>query len=119
MKRLSGSVVGGEDLKEFPDEVQDEMGHGLYLAQMGDRYSHAKTLSGLGSAKIIELRENDRSGTYRVVYTVEMAEFIFVLHAFQKKSTRGIATSKQDIDLVKQRLKEAESLYKELKGERS
>ena len=63
--------------------------------------------------------KNDRSGTYRVVYTVEMAEFIFVLHAFQKKSTRGIATSKQDIDLVKRRFKEAESLYKELKGERS
>lgn len=66
---------------------------------------------------MIELRENDRSGTYRVVYTVEMAEFIFVLHAFQKKSKSGIATPKQEIDLVKRRLKEADALYKELKGE--
>lgn len=115
MKRLFWIGRSREDLKEFPNEVQDEMGHGLYLAQMGDRHNHAKTLSGLGNAKIIELRETDRSGTYRVVYTVEMAEFIFVLHAFQKKSKSGIATPKQDNDLIKRRLKEVESLYKELK----
>ena len=47
-----------------------------------------------------------------------MAEFIFVLHSFQKKSKNGIATPKQDIDTIKRRLKEAESLYKELKGEK-
>ena len=83
---------------------------------MDDRHHHAKTLSGLGNAKVIELRENDRSGTYRVIYTAEMAEFIFVLHAFQKKSKSGIATPKQEIDLVKRRLKEATALCKELKG---
>jgi phage-related protein len=118
MKRLFWIGSTREDLKQFPDEVQDEMGHGLYLAQMGDRHNRAKTLSGLGNAKVIELRENDRSGTYRVIYTVEMADFIFVLHAFQKKSKSGIATPKQEIDLVKRRLKEAEALYKELKGEK-
>jgi phage-related protein len=94
------------------------MGHGLYLAQMGDRHSHAKTLSGLGSAKIIEIKESDRSGTYRVVYTIEMDEFIFVLHAFQKKSKSGISTPKQDIDTIKRRLKEAKFLYKKLKWEK-
>jgi phage-related protein len=118
MKRLIWIGSSREDLKEFPDEIQDEMGHALYLAQMGDRHNHAKTLSGLGSAKIIEIRETDRSGTYRVVYTVEMAKFIFVLHAFQKKSKSGIATPKQDIDLIKRRLKDAESLHKELNGEK-
>ena len=114
MKRLLWIGSSKEDLKDFPDEVQDEMGHGLYLAQMGDRHKHAKTLSGLGNAKIIELKENDRSGTYRLVYTVEMAEFIFVLHSFQKKSKTGKETPKQEIDLVKRRLKEAEALYKQL-----
>lgn len=114
MKRLLWIGSSRVDLKQFPDEVQDEMGHGLYLAQMGDRHNHAKTLSGLGNAKVIELRENDRSGTYRVIYIVEMSEFIFVLHAFQKKSKSGIATPKQEIDLVKHRLKDAEALYKEL-----
>lgn len=118
MKRLFWIGSSRADLKEFPDEVQDEMGHGLYLAQMGDRHNHAKTLSGLGNAKVIELRENDRSGTYRVVYTVEIAEYVFVLHVFQKKSKSGIATPKQDMDLVKRRLKEAEALCKELKGEK-
>jgi phage-related protein len=118
MKRLLWIGSSKEDLKEFPDEVQDEMGHGLYLAQMGDRYKSAKTLSGLGNAKLIELKENDRSGTYRVVYTVEMAEFIFVLHSFQKKSKTGKETPKQEMDLVKRRLKEAEALYKQsMKGE--
>ena len=115
MKRLFWIGSSREDLKKFPDEVQDEMGHGLYLAQMGNRHNHAKTLSGLGNAKIVKLRETGRSGTYRVVYTVEMAELIFVLHAFQKKSKSGIATPKQDIDLIKRRLKEVDSLYKKLK----
>ena len=105
MKRLLWIGSSKEDLKEFPDEVR---------AEMGDRHNHAKTLSGLGSAKIIELKENDRSGTYRVIYTVEMAEFIFVLHSFQKKSKTGKETPKQEIDLLKRRLKEAEALYKQL-----
>lgn len=118
MKVLKWIGSSREDLKKFPDEVINEIGHGLYLAQMGDRHTHAKTLSGFGSAKIIEIRENDRSGTYRVIYTVQMTEFIFVLHAFQKKSKSGIATPKEDIDTIKRRLKEAESLYKELKGEK-
>ena len=97
----------------------DEMGYGLYLAQMGDRHSHAKTLSGFGNAKIVEIKDTGRSGTYRVVYTVEMSECIFVLHAFQKKSKSGISTPKQDMDLIKRRLKDAESLYKEVKDKYS
>jgi len=118
MKRLFWIGSSLEDLKQFPDEVRGEMGHGLYLAQMGDRPLHAKTLSGLGNAKVIELRESDRSGTYRVIYTVEWAEFIFVLHAFQKKSKSGISTPKQEIDLVKRRLKDAVALYRKLEGEK-
>lgn len=64
----------------------------------------------------MEIKENDRSGTFRVVYTVEIKNFIFVLHAFQKKSKSGIATTKQDIDLIKQRLKEAWAISKELEA---
>ena len=93
------------------------MGYALYFAQQGIRPHHAKTLSGMGSAKVLEIRESDRSGTYRAVYTVEWEGVVFVLHAFQKKSKSGIATTKQDIDLIKQRLKEAEVLYKKLKEE--
>jgi phage-related protein len=118
MKDLKWIGSSRKDLKEFPNEVIDEMGHALHLAQMGERHKHAKTFSGCGSANIIEIKESDRSGTYRVVYTVEMDDFIFVLHSFQKKSKSGIETPKKDIALIESRLKDARSLYKQLKEEK-
>jgi phage-related protein len=103
-----------EDLKEFPTSVLRAIGYALHHAQVGKKYERIKIFSGMGSASIQEVRENDRSGTYRVIYTVEMDDFIFVLHAFQKKSKSGIATPKQEIELLKNRLKEAKALYKSL-----
>jgi phage-related protein len=73
-----------------------------------------KVLSGMGGAGVIEIKENDPSGTYRLIYTIEIKEYIFVLHAFQKKSKSGIATPKQEIEMIKNRLREAKQLYKEL-----
>ncbi len=69
----------------------------------------------MGNAGVIEIKENDQSGTYRLIYTREIEEYVFVLHAFQKKSKSGIATPKKEIDMIKNRLKEAKALYKELK----
>lgn len=71
-------------------------------------------LSGMGNAGLAEIRENDPNGTYRVVYTVEMKGFVFVLHAFQKKSKSGIATPKQELELLKNRIKEAKAFYKNI-----
>ncbi len=76
------------------------MGYALYRAQLGERHAHAKVMSGMGSAKVLEIREWSESGTYRAMYTTEIAGYIFVLHAFQKKSKKGIETPKQDIDLI-------------------
>ena len=73
----------------------------------------AKNLKGFESAKVWELRENDSGGTYRVVYTVEFRDLVAVLHAFQKKSKSGIATPKNEIELIKQRLANAKALYKQ------
>jgi phage-related protein len=101
-----------KDLMEFPDLVRRAMGHALFSAQEGKLHPHAKVLSGMGSAGIQEIRENDGSGTYRVIYTIEMKECVFVLHAFQKKSKSDIATPKQELDLLNTRLKEAKALYK-------
>ena len=101
-----------EDLKEFPPDVRHAMGFALYAAQTAKKHAHAKVLSGMGSAKIIEIRENDRSGTYRVIYTLEMDDYVFVLHSFQKKSKSGIATPKEELNLLKNRLKEAKLIYK-------
>ncbi len=100
-----------KDLKAFPDNVRSEMGHALYLSQQGEKSGNAKPLKGFKGAGVLEIVEDSESGTYRAVYTVKFAERVYVLHAFQKKSRKGIATPKTDIDLVQSRLKIAEELH--------
>jgi phage-related protein len=102
------------DLKKIPDKVRRAIGFALNLVEIGERPANSKILSGMGNAKVLEIRENDSSGTYRAVYTIEFQEYIFVLHVFQKKSKTGIATPKQEIDLIKQRLMNAKELYQQL-----
>jgi phage-related protein len=104
-----------EDLKEFPDDVQDEFGHALWVAQQGDKYVSAKPLKGFGGASVLEIVEDYDGDTYRAVYTVRFAEAVFVLHCYQKKSRRGTETAKSDMELIKRRLKAAEELYEEMK----
>ncbi len=109
-----GSSKG--DLKKFPGAVQDHVGFALYQAQTGLRHRDAKSLKGVG-ANVLEVISRHDSDTYRAVYTVRFKAAVYVLHAFQKKAKRGIATPKQEIDLVKRRLKEAEQHYKNTYGE--
>lgn len=89
------------------------MGFALYRAQVGERHPMAKVMKGFGSAGVVELAEAYDGNAYRTIYTVRYAEEIYVLHAFQKKSKKGIATPQSDIDLVRRRLKEAEEDYRE------
>jgi phage-related protein len=103
-----------KDLTEFPPHVCHAMGYALFRAQEGTKHEHAKVLSGMGSANVLEIREKDQSGTYRVIYTLEMENYVFVLHAFQKKSKSGIATPKQEMELLKRRLQDARALYKNM-----
>jgi phage-related protein len=114
VKRLIWVGSSHEDLKEFPPSVCNAIGYALFFAQTGKKHPHTKVLSEIGGAGIIEIRENDQSGTYRLIYTIEIEEYVFVLHAFQKKSKSGIATPKQEIEMIKNRLKAARALYKEL-----
>jgi phage-related protein len=94
------------DFTAFPRTVQREMGYALFLAQMGERHSaRAKTLAGIGGTTAIEVKESLDGNAYRAVYTVRYAEAIFVLHAFQKKSKKGVATPKMEIDSIKKRLR--------------
>lgn len=88
------------------------MGYALYQAQVGLKAPSAKPLRGLGSAGILEIVEDHQTDTYRAVYTVKFSELVYVLHAFKKKSKRGIGTPKPDMDLIKKRLKVAEDNYK-------
>jgi len=99
-----------EELRAFPEDVRGEVGHALFEAQCGRKHVSATPMQGFGGASVLEIRADDASGTYRTVYTVKLEDAVYVLHAFQKKSTRGIATSQRDMDLIRQRLKEAETL---------
>jgi phage-related protein len=100
-----------EDLCGFPEEVQQIVGFALYRAQLGKKHPDAKPLKGFKGASVVEVVENFDGDTYRTVYTVQFEEILYVLHAFQKKSKRGIATPKQDIDLIESRLKRAQDHY--------
>ena len=87
------------------------------FAQRGSQHHAAKTLKGFGGAGVVdEVVENDAGGTYRAVYTVKFEEAVFVLHCFQKKSKSGIATPKEDMNIIRARLKVAEALVKELRN---
>ena len=101
-----------KDLRAFPRAVRREIGEALYAAQQGEADPAAKPLKGFGGASVIEIVAEDRGGTWRAVYTIRFVEAIYVLHAFQKKSKRGIATPKHDLDQIKRRLAEAERLHR-------
>ena len=95
------------DYMAFPAGAQREMGYALFLAQMGERHPRkAKTLKGFGGGTVIEVRESHDGNAYRAVYTVRYVDAVYVLHAFQKKSKTGIKTSRADMSVVQQRLKD-------------
>lgn len=100
------------DFRSFPDDVQDVMGFALYQAQIGQVHINAKPLKGFGGASVQEIVDDYRGDTFRAVYTVRFENAIYVLHAFQKKSKKGIKTPEQDIELIRKRLRSAEEDYK-------
>ena len=94
-------------------EVRRSIGLALYAAQQGETDPSAKPLRGFGGGATLEIVADHDGNTWRAVYTVRYAEAIYVLHAFQKKSKRGIATPKRDMDLIRSRLAEVERLRRE------
>jgi len=88
------------------------MGYALYLAQLGAKHRDAKALSGFGGAGVLEVVKDYRGDTFRAVYTLRYAGAVYVLHAFQKKSKTGRETPRRDLELIQQRLRQAEQLAK-------
>jgi phage-related protein len=86
------------------------MGYALYLAQRGSKHQDAKVLTGFGGAGVLEVIKDYRGDTFRGVYTLRFAGAVYVLHAFQKKSKTGRATPRREMDMIKQRLREAEQI---------
>jgi phage-related protein len=95
--------------------VRREIGHALYAAQCGVIDPAAKPLRGFGGGSVLEIVTNHRGDTWRSmrsIYTVRYEEIVYVLHAFQKKSKSGTATPKREVELIRQRLAEAERDYR-------
>ena len=101
-----------EDLREFPDEVKQDIGYALFEAQKSQKSEAAKPLKRFGGAGVLEIIERFDGDTYRAVYTVRFREVVYVLHCFQKKSKSGIKTPQQEIELIQRRLKAAEEDYR-------
>jgi phage-related protein len=105
------------DLREFPEEVCQAVGFALWQAQLGRKHRDAKVLKGFSGAGVLEVVEDHEGDTYRAVYTVKLAGAVYVLHAFQKKSKKGIKTPTAEMNIIRQRLKAAEDHHEERRAE--
>jgi len=102
--KFIGSAL--KDLQQFPQKVKRQIGFDLDMVQGGETPNTAKHLRGLPG--VMELVERYDSDTYRAVYITNIDEIIYVLHCFKKKSKQGIKTPKEDINLIRQRLQQAQ-----------
>jgi len=101
------------DLSAFPEDVRRRVGGALWEAQTGRKAPYAKPLKGFGGAGVLEIVDDFDGDTFRAVYTVRFAKVVYVLHAFQKKSKRGIATPRAELDLIGRRLRQAREDYEQ------
>ncbi|HEY3319064.1 MAG TPA: type II toxin-antitoxin system RelE/ParE family toxin [Planctomycetota bacterium] len=108
-----------KDLRDCPEDIKDEFGYALQIAQAGDKHESAKPLRGFGGAGVLEIVASDASNTYRAVYTVILPSAIYVLHVFVKKSKKGIRTPQKEIALIKDRLRAAVEDHRERYGGKS
>lgn len=108
MKPLRWVGSSLDDLRALPEPVRDEIGYALYIAQTGGKHEQAKPLKGFGGAGVLEVVELFDGEAYRAVYTLKFAAAVYVLHVFHKKSKRGIATPKTELNLIRLRLKLAQ-----------
>jgi len=109
LRKLVWLVDSLNRLTGFPPVVRQKLGFALYQAQIGQRHESAKVLHGYAEA-VWQVRADDPGGTYRAIYVTQLREAVYVLHAFQKKSTSGIATPQCELDLIRQRLQVARKL---------
>ncbi len=105
MRRIFYDPNSRKQILKFPQEVQIRLIAALEMEASGVRNPRTKTLSGFGNAQVCEIREWSEEGTYRVIFTLQVADRLYVIHAFQKKSKQGSETSKKDKQLIEQRLK--------------
>lgn len=110
MKPLTWMGSSLKDVRDFPEEVKDVVGHALQEVQFGRKPLSARTLTGFGGGGVLEVIEDFQTDTYRVVYTVEFQRVVYVLHVFKKKSKKGVRTPREDLETIRLRLRWAEEL---------
>jgi len=110
LNRVGSSL---EDLRAFPDTVIDVMGYALHLAQQGGKHPDTKPLKGFPGGSVLEVAADHDGNTWRAVYTLRFKDVLYVLHAFQKKSTQGIKTPGQHINMIERRLKPAQEHHEQ------
>jgi len=108
-RKLVWLVDSLDRLAGFPPAVRHKLGFALYQAQIGQKHESAKMLHGFAE-RFWQVRADDPRGTYRAEYVAQFREGVYVLHAFQKKATSGIATPQRELDLIRQRLQLARKL---------
>lgn len=101
-----------KDLTAMPEEVQDAFGFALHLAQNGSKHPNTKPLKGFGGTGVMEVVEDFSGNAYRAIYTARFGSALYVLHCFQKKSTKGIQTPLHEIATIKMRFIAAEQYSK-------
>ena len=104
--------------ERIPCRREAEGGCALWDAQVGLKSPWAKPLKGFGGAGVLAIVADVEGNAFRTVYTVRFAEAVYVLHAFQKKSRRGIATPKGELDLIATRLERAKEDYEQWRNDR-
>ncbi len=102
-----------KDLRSFPKSTREVVGKALFAAQGGRKHRDAKPLAGFGDAGVLEIVADDAGNAYRAVYTVRLADVVYVLHAFQKKSKRGVTTPAEEMRKIRSRLLEAKRLHED------
>ena len=116
-RTISWIAAAREQFEKFPKTVQEDSLAALEIAAVGEKADIAKPLHGLGTG-VLEIAQKHTSNAYRTVYAVKIGDEIWVVHAFQKKSTKGIKTPKKEIDLVALRIKALKAELKKLKENR-
>ncbi len=108
-RRISWIKAALRDFQAFPAAVQEQMTAALRIAARGEKADKAKPMEGLGTG-VFEIALAYRGNAYRAIYAVQLGEDVWVVHAFQKKSTQGIKTPKREINLIRARLKRLQEM---------
>jgi phage-related protein len=111
MRRVSWVRAAWKEFGSFPQAVQERMKFALEIAAAGETSDIAKPMKGFDTG-VFELALAYRSDAYRTVYAVRLGEDIWVLHAFQKKSTHGVKTPKREMDVIQERVKRIRELLR-------